>query len=194
MLEKLPGAIGHALRSVRPGLEKTVYASPDLAGVPETVRVTSEAFPDGGTIPEQYTDDDEGTSPPLAWSGLPAGTRAVAILVEDADSPTPAPLVHLIVADLPGRDGGVEAGAFDEDEGGSGTPRLGTNSFLGHEWLPPDPPPGHGPHRYLFQVYALNGPLGLTGAPGRGALLDAMRGRVLARGALVGTYERPDAG
>ena len=65
---------------------------------------------------------------------------------------------------------------------------LGKNSFLADGWLPPDPPTGHGAHRYLFQVYALDRALDLPASPGRGALVDAMRGHVLAKGSLTGTY------
>ncbi len=67
---------------------------------------------------------------------------------------------------------------------------VGKNSFLKTGYLPPDPPTGHGPHRYLFQLYALNRRLGLEGVPGRGALLEAMHGHVLAKGVIAGTYER----
>ena len=188
MLEKLPRAVGEALSGIRPGPERTVFHSPEMAAAPATIRVTSPAFTDGGPIPEPYTDDGDGTSPPLAWAGVPSGAASIAILVEDADSPTPAPLVHAIVYDLPGGDGALPEGALDEDE--TGKPPMGKNSFLGVEWLPPDPPPGHGAHRYLFQVYALDGPLRLDGTPGRGAILKAMHGHVLARGMLTGTFER----
>jgi phosphatidylethanolamine-binding protein (PEBP) family uncharacterized protein len=67
---------------------------------------------------------------------------------------------------------------------------LGKNSFLCSEYLPPDPPPGHGEHRYVFQLFALDHALELGDAPGRTALLDAMEGHVIAKGLLIGTYER----
>lgn len=191
MLEKLPHAIGSALSGIRPGLGKTVYGGPDVAASPETIRVTSPAFADGAPIPERHTEDGEGLSPPLAWTGVPEGTLSVVLLVEDADSPTPAPLVHAIVPSLPGRDGELPEGALPSDAAPDDGPEMGRNSFLSAEYLPPDPPPGHGPHRYLFQVYALDAAPTFDGHPGRGALLAAMRGHVLARGLLTGTCERP---
>ena len=192
MLEKLPHVVGEALSGIRPGLDRTVFHAPDFASVPDTIRVTSPAFADGEPMPVAYTDDGDGTSPPLAWSGVPGGAASLVVLVEDADSPTPAPLVHAIVYGLPGRDGDLPEGALDEDEEGApAKPAMGKNSFRGVEWLPPDPPPGHGPHRYLFQVYALDRVPVLDGSPGRGAVLEAMRGHVLARGALLATFERP---
>ena len=57
-------------------------------------------------------------------------------------------------------------------------------------WLPPDPPPGHGPHRYVFQLFALANEPMLDPHPGRGALIKALRGNVLAHGILIATYER----
>jgi Raf kinase inhibitor-like YbhB/YbcL family protein len=191
MLEKLPHAVGHALQGLGPGLEATIYYGGDVAAVPGTIKVSSEAFADCSPMPARYTEDGEKVSPPLAWSDVPPEAKAVVLLVEDADSPTPHPLVHAIVWDLPGTDGSLpEAGLKSKGAGGE-EHALGKNSFLGAEYLPPDPPTGHGPHRYLFQVYALDRALALSGHPGRGALLDAMRGHVLAKGLLTGTYERP---
>jgi phosphatidylethanolamine-binding protein (PEBP) family uncharacterized protein len=72
-----------------------------------------------------------------------------------------------------------------------GPPRvMGRNSFLKQAYAPPDPPPGHGPHRYAFEVFALDDAPALSRTPNRSAILDMMRGRVLAKGCLIGTYER----
>jgi Raf kinase inhibitor-like YbhB/YbcL family protein len=191
MLEKLPHAIGHALQGIQPGLEATVYHGGDVATAPEVIKVTSLGFGDGGTMPARYTEDGARVSPPLAWTGVPPDAQAVVLLIEDADSPTPHPFVHAIVWDLPGRDGDLPEAAL-KSKGAPGEPHaLGKNSHLGAEYLPPDPPTGHGPHRYLFQVYALSRQPKLSGHPGRTALLDAMRGHVLAKGCLTGIYERP---
>ncbi len=68
---------------------------------------------------------------------------------------------------------------------------MGRNSFLRRGWLPPDPPTGHGEHRYAFQLFALDRQAGDPGeTPGRDALIEAMAGHVLAAGLLVGTYSR----
>lgn len=191
MLENLPPAIGEALKSMRPGLERVIALGSDFASVPDLIEVTSPAFRDGEPLPERFTDDGEGTSPPIAWSGVPEGTGSVVLVIEDADSPTPHPLVHAIVFDLPGRDGELPEGALpSEGAADSDPPAMGRNSFLSGEYLPPDPPPGHGPHRYVVQAFALDTAPEFEGAPGRGAILDALRGHVLAKGILIGTYER----
>ncbi|MDB5590956.1 YbhB/YbcL family Raf kinase inhibitor-like protein [Enterovirga sp.] len=191
MLEKLPHAVGEALRGFKPGLERTIYHSDEMAQVPETIIVTSDSFGDGAPIPERYTEDGQGISPPLGWAGAPAGTAAFVLVIEDADSPTPSPLVHAIVWNLHGDEKVLPEGALPSDADPGDDTAMGKNSYLEPEYLPPDPPPGHGPHRYLFQVYALSEPLELGGHPGRGKLLAAMRGRVMGRGVLTGTYHRP---
>ncbi|MEE7502933.1 YbhB/YbcL family Raf kinase inhibitor-like protein [Methylobacterium mesophilicum] len=190
MLEKIPGLIGEALSGLKAGLDKTASRA-DFPDVPETVSLSSPAFSDGDDLPARFTADGAGVSPPLAWSGLPEGTAALVILVEDAGSPTPRPLVHLIAWSVPPNLAALPEGALPSP-GHAGTVRaVGRNSFLRAEWLPPDPPSGHGPHPYLFQLYALRLPLALDEGPGRGALIEAMCGQVLAKGILTGIYHRP---
>ncbi len=87
------------------------------------------------------------------------------------NSPTPAPLVHLIVYALAGNDGELTEGAASSER--PAVP-LGHNSFGKNAWLPCDPPPGHGDHRYVFQVFALDAVPDLGEHPGRGAVVDAL--------------------
>lgn len=195
MLENLPDALGHALRDVRAGMDELVFNNSGLRTGLAAISVTSLAFADHAPIPARYTADGEGLSPPLQWSGVPAGVDTVVLIVEDADAPTPRPLVHAIVVDLPAADGGLPEGALKSPDHEGGDVHEGRNSYLMAGWLPPDPPPGHGPHRYAFQVFAL-GAMGVGEAfgdtPGRDALMYAIRERAVASGLLIGTYERPD--
>ncbi len=192
MLEKLPDAIGHALRDQRAGLDKTAFQAVDLRGGMAAIAVGSLAFADHAPIPAQYTADGPGISPPLHWSGVPAAAAALVLIVEDADAPTPQPLVHAIVVDLPAGDGTLAEGALPSgDHDGLGL-HVGRNSFLQARWLPPDPPPGHGVHRYLFQLFALEAGTAFGDSPGRDAVLEAIRDHGVASGCLIGTYERPD--
>jgi Raf kinase inhibitor-like YbhB/YbcL family protein len=187
MLEKLPTAVGRALRNTRPGLAQLVYNDASLGDSIETIRMSSSAFGDGGKLPTSYTADGEKVSPPLAWEGVPAAACSLVLLVEDADSPTPHPLVHAIVWDLAPRDGELAVGALGSDSQASGA---GLNSLMQRNYLPPDPPREHGVHHYAFQLLACDSALDFDSAPGRTRLLEALRGHVIAKGCLVGTYER----
>lgn len=190
MLEHLPNWLGNALRNVRAGADKLIIAEPVLGRDYATIEVTSPAFANEGRIPPRFTADGEGVSPPLTWGAVPAGTLSVALVVEDADSPTPAPLVHAILWGLPADAGRIEEGAIvaDAHPDGSG---VGRNSYLSQGWLAPDPPTGHGDHRYVFQVFALDCVAeDLGDGPGRGAVLNAIAGHVIGAGVLVGLYSR----
>ncbi len=192
MLEKLPDVLGHALRGQRAGLDKIVLHQLDLRQGEAAIDLKSLAFIDHAPIPERYTADGAGVSPPLHWSALPPGADSLLLVVEDADAPTPQPLVHAIVVDLAAEDGALAEGALaSAGHEGVGL-HAGRNSLLQTRWLPPDPPPGHGVHRYAFQLFALAGAAPFTDTPGREAVLETLREHAVASGLLIGTYERAD--
>ena len=193
MLENLPDAVGHALRNVRAGLEQLAFNLSGLRSGMAAIHIESPAFVDHAPLPARYTADGEGLSPPLQWQGVPQGAATLVLMVEDADSPTPRPLVHAIVVDLPAGDGVLAEGALKSPEHAGESVHEGLNSYLMANWLPPDPPPGHGVHRYAFQLFALAPGESFEGTPGREAVMEAVRQRALASGCLIGTYERPDA-
>lgn len=191
MLEHIPAWLGKALSDVRAGAEKLAIARGTLGTAIPRIELMSPAFADGARLPERFTADGDGVSPPLVWGPLPKGTAHLALLVEDADAPAPQPLVHAVVWGMPADTGRLEEGAIRSD--GAGTPErdVGRNSYLREGWLPPDPPTGHGSHRYAFQLFALDAGVGDPGeTPGRTAMLEAMAGHVLAAGVLIGTYSR----
>lgn len=190
MLEHVPDWIGASLRGIRAGAEHLVIVQPEIGSGAAAIELGSPAFADGGRLPPRFTADGEGVSPPLVWGPVPAGTQSLALIVEDADSPTPAPLVHAILWGLPADTGRLAEGAIvahAHPEGGS----VGRNSFLAEGWLPPDPPTGHGDHRYVFQLFALDRPAADLGdGPGRGAVLNAIAGHVIGAGLMTGLYAR----
>ena len=187
MLKHLPASVGRFLSGRRAGTDALVVAHDDLVPtgtVPATMTLDSPAFANDGPIPARFTDDGDGHSPPLRWSGAPAAAVSLVLVVEDADSPTASPLVHAVVAGLEAADGSLAEGAIGEEIA------AGRNSFLAHAWLPPDPPPGHGVHRYVFQLYAADTVVTLGEGATRSAVVAALRGHVIGVGVLVGTYER----
>ncbi|MFI5693561.1 YbhB/YbcL family Raf kinase inhibitor-like protein [Kribbella sp. NPDC051586] len=74
---------------------------PERAGHhrPDSITATSTAFRDASTIPRQYTCDGAGTSPPLSWTGVPAGTTSLAVVVDDPDAPN-GTFTHWVLLDL----------------------------------------------------------------------------------------------
>jgi Raf kinase inhibitor-like YbhB/YbcL family protein len=190
MLEKLPESVGHALVNQRAGMEQVVYNHLHAQRDVPRLSVSSPTFAFNGRLPVRYTADGEGVSPPVAWTDCPPDTASIAIIVEDADSPTPHPLVHAIAIDVTSDDRAIAEGALST---ASQTPpqlEIGTNSFFRHSWLPPDPPPGHGEHRYVFQVFALREGPAFSKAAGRKEFIDRILDRTIAVGCLIGTYER----
>ncbi|MDB5437922.1 MAG: YbhB/YbcL family Raf kinase inhibitor-like protein [Caulobacteraceae bacterium] len=190
MLQHMPRPLGRALRGVRAGFEKVASEQPSFVQADDTIELTSPAFDDGGSIPDRYTADGDLISPPLEVRNIPAGAISLALLVEDPDAPAPEPLVHLLAWDLPPGQYALDEGLFKSPHHEGLDENLGRNSFLQSAWLPPDPPTGQGPHLYVFQLFALDRKLAFEAPPGRKAFLDAIEGHVLAKGILIGTYER----
>jgi len=185
MLELVPAWLGHAMRPLRAGADRLCVARLGGDGDIAMIDLSSPAFPDGGNIPARFTADGEGLFPPLLWDAGASETAEYALIVEDPDAPSPRPLVHAALWGIAGSER-----ALAEGSAASGQAILGRNSFRRNAWLPPDPPPGHGRHHYVFQLFALSGPLLLGRRAGRSALVKAMRGRILAVGVLTGIYSR----
>jgi Raf kinase inhibitor-like YbhB/YbcL family protein len=191
MLEHVPQWLGALLRNVRAGHAKLVIVNHDLNVGTESLELASPAFANGARLPERFTADGEGVSPPLVWRDPPAGTTSFALIVEDPDAPAPHPFVHALVWNIPASERRLAEGAITRDGKGNADGRdVGRNSFLGEGWLPPDPPTGHGSHDYVFQLFALRETPVIGPNPGRDELVHALEDRVLAAGLLVGTYSR----
>src|SRR5258706_9785513 len=97
MLEHVPAWLGGLLQGVRAGHAKLVVAHPALGLPGRTIDLSSPAFANGARLPQRFTADGEGISPPLVWGEGPAEALSLALIVEDPDAPAPNPLVHAIV-------------------------------------------------------------------------------------------------
>ncbi len=154
------------------------------------MRLESPAFRQGETIPEVHTCEGKDTSPPLSWRDLPAGTRSLALIVDDPDAPDPrAPkrtYVHWVLCNLPAEEGGLPPGVPSGDLP-AGTVE-GLNDWQRAGYGGPCPPIGR--HRYFFKLYALDARLEGLGQPTKARLEAAMEGHVLAKAELMGTYEK----
>jgi Raf kinase inhibitor-like YbhB/YbcL family protein len=142
----------------------------------------SPAFEDGAPIPRRHTCEGEDVSPALEWIAPPAEARSLALVVEDPDAPG-GTFTHWLVC-------GIEPEARGLAEG-ERPPLEGRNDFRRRGWRGPCPPRGHGPHRYVFRLVALDAMLKDL-APGAAArdVDEAVSGHVLAAAELTGTFER----
>lgn len=158
------------------------------------VQVTSSAFSEGEQIPTKYTADGEDVSPPISWANLPQGTRELMLICEDPDAPTAEPWVHWVVYKIPADWDGLPEAIPKELR--PHRPRgilQGKNSWtIGQTigYRGPAPPPGSGPHRYFFRVYALDAKPVLEPGRDKKSLLDEVMEHVLDEGHLMGVYQR----
>jgi Raf kinase inhibitor-like YbhB/YbcL family protein len=154
-----------------------------------SLSLTSPSFAHGGDIPARHTCQGAESSPALAWSGIPAGTRSLALIVDDPDAPDPATpkrtWVHWVLWDIPPESTGVPEGVRDEQLP-PGT-RIGMNDMNDFGYGGPCPPIGR--HRYFHKLYALDTVIGELEEPTKKSLLAAMEGHVLANTELLGTYQ-----
>ena len=146
------------------------------------MRITSSAFGEGQAIPKRYTCDGENVSPPLAWTGVPSGARAVALVVEDPDAPR-GKFTHWLVLDLPPEARSLPEGVKALPSGAV----QGVNDFGKAGYGGPCPPSGR--HRYVFHLYALDSRLGLK-EPVHPPVDALLRGHIAAEARLTGTYAR----
>jgi phosphatidylethanolamine-binding protein (PEBP) family uncharacterized protein len=179
--------IGKLLRNVRAGEHRSPFAGSDFAA-PADIAVTSNAFRDGELLPKASGGKGVGdnASPQLSWAGLPSQTRQVVLIIDDVDVPLPRPLLHTVAVIEPGL-AQIDTGALQPGADGI---RFLRGDLPHRGYAGPRPIPGHGPHRYRFHIFALDTPIGEDVTKTK-ALLRQMAGRVLARGTLTGTYERP---
>ena len=180
-------SLGVALLLVSCGEEQQ---RPPAGGQPETpqieekgestMKLTSEAFEDGQSIPQKYTGEGANVSPPLSWSDAPEGTQEFALICDDPDAPREEPWVHWVLWDIP-----ADTTSLPEDSAGGGTE--GTNRSGDTGYTGPMPPPGHGTHHYHFKLYALDTDIQLNAGATKKDLLQTIQDHVLAKTELVGT-------
>ena len=152
--------------------------------------LSSPAFDAGAAIPARYTCDGDDLSPPLEWTGMPAGAQSLALIVDDPDAPDPnAPKmtwVHWVLYNIPPTATRLPEGVRERDLP-DGT-KVGINDSKEVAYGGPCPPRGR--HRYFHKLYALDTVLPDLGTPTKAKLEEAMRGHIIEQAELVGTYER----
>jgi Raf kinase inhibitor-like YbhB/YbcL family protein len=149
--------------------------------------ITSTAFPNGGTIPKDFTCSGKNESPPLSWTGAPTTTKSFVLVCEDPDSSS-GHFVHWILYNIPFNAVGLPQGIPKKPVTVDGM-RHGMNSYGRMEYGGPCPPPGK-PHRYVFRLSALDTVLALNAPVTREVLNKAMAGHILGETELMGKFGR----
>jgi Raf kinase inhibitor-like YbhB/YbcL family protein len=150
-------------------------------------QLNSEAFDEGGDIPQQHTCDGLDLSPLLGWTDPPEGTASLALICDDPDAPG-GNWSHWVLWGLGPDVRELAQGqpANPELEGGV---RQGTNDFRQLGYGGPCPPKGK-PHRYFFRLFALDTAINLAAGADRRKLREAIEGHILAEAQLMGRYRR----
>lgn len=192
--------LGTMLRNNRPDERTHSWNQANLTA-PDTLDITSADFTDQGALPAPNWGSragGENLSPHLAWSPPPAGTAELLLLIEDLDAPIGRnPAVHcLAVIDETAlrTPHSLPAGALAKKDPAPGVTLL--RSVFSRGYYGPEPLKGHGPHRYVFQIYALG--LGIVNTPNRDkllktrprAVLTSINTPILARGRITSICER----
>lgn len=155
------------------------------------MNITSSAFLPFTDIPSQYTCEGSEQSPPLSWSDVPAGTKSLALIVDDPDAPDPAApkmtWVHWVLYNIPPNSAGLDAGKSGNPELPTGTLN-GFNTWNRTGYGGPCPPIGR--HRYFHKLYALDIVLPKLNPATKTTLEKAMQGHIITQCELVGYYKK----
>ena len=156
----------------------------------ETTSLTiSSVFKNNEVIPKKYTCEGENVSLPLQISGIPKDTKSLAIIVDDPDAPI-GTFVHWVAWNIPPVEKIPEGIPKEEKVEKPLKMVQGRNDFRKIGYDGPCPPRGHGVHHYHFKIYALDTFLDLPPGSTKKDLEKAMKGHVIRRGELIGTFER----
>jgi Raf kinase inhibitor-like YbhB/YbcL family protein len=176
-----------ALASAGCGQESSDRKSAARPATPETIEVSSPAFAAGQKIPAKHTCEGEDLSPTLEWHGVPPAARSLALICDDPDAPG-GTWTHWVLYGLAPSETSLPEGVAKTATVFSGV-RQGLNDFKRIGFGGPCPPPGAA-HRYVFRLLALDTPLDLAPGATRQQIEGAMEGHILARGELIGIYQK----
>jgi Raf kinase inhibitor-like YbhB/YbcL family protein len=160
--------------------------------LPPMIHIQISAFSDGGAIPSKYTCAAGPTSPSpaMSWTGAPANTQSYALILHDPDpvlgGSATNDVLHWAIFDIPGDAKGLPEGVKPGDQA-DGAKQI-KNIAMMNAYLGPCPPAGHGDHHYTFELYALNAKLSLPDSTSRADLMNAMNGKVVAKGVYIGMF------
>jgi Raf kinase inhibitor-like YbhB/YbcL family protein len=148
--------------------------------------LSSPAFVHEGDIPSRHACDGADLSPPLCFSGVPAGTASLVLVCDDPDAPVGV-WDHFVLYNLSAATPGLPEGLHEAARYPDGS-LSGRNSWGRYGYGGPCPPSGV--HRYFFTLYALDVALGLPAGATKAEVLRASKGHILESATLMGRYAR----
>ncbi|MBU1862501.1 MAG: YbhB/YbcL family Raf kinase inhibitor-like protein [Candidatus Omnitrophica bacterium] len=151
-----------------------------------SITLMSPVFNYGEMIPSKYTCDGENISPPLRWWAVPPGTMTFVLISDDPDAPM-GTWVHWVLFNIPVKEVELPEGIPAKERLDNGALH-GITDFKSLGYGGPAPPSGT--HHYFFKLYALNITLDLPSGATKKEVMEAMKGRILGQGELMGTYKR----
>jgi Raf kinase inhibitor-like YbhB/YbcL family protein len=185
----MPNPLGRALRNRRAGQHILAWARTDLQA-PESFALASPAFEHGAPIPERHRGRilRPNVSPALAWTAPPTGTVELVLIVQDPDVPFGRPATHALTLGIDPQLHGIPENALTHPSPVDGL-KHGRGALGRRGWAGPAPIPSHGPHFYVFQLFALDRRPDVPDGFALADALAAMAGHVIGRARLDGTYE-----
>ena len=181
--------LGVALRNRRAGQHTLAWAQPGLQA-PENLTLTSPAFDHGAPIPERHRGRLLGAniSPALDWTQPPDGTAQLVLIVQDPDVPFGKPATHALALGIDPALTGLGENALAQPSPVPGL-RHGKGPLGRRGWAGPMPIRSHGPHAYVFQLFAVGQAPTLPDGFTLDDVIGAITGHVIGRARLDGTYE-----
>ncbi len=161
----------------------------------QVLSLTTTAWSDGGTIPAKYTQAGAQVSPPLAWSNVPEGVQSFVLIARDTDAAIgngSDDVLHWMLWNIPGSARSLAEAVSQGNQLPDGTRQI---SASGPYYRGPGAPAAGPAHHYVFELYALDGPVdvpavGQSPPLTRAAVEQAMAGKIRAKGSLVGLFKR----
>jgi len=171
---------------ISPSSVQTVTSPPTSAIPSGTLTLHVDSLEPGSTLPDTYTCKGAGESPEVSWSGIPAGTKSLVLILDDPDAPK-GTFTHWLVYNIPPVSGGMSRAEPDQEVLGNGA-QQGDSSAGSRGYYPPCPPVGT-THRYVLRLYAIDMDISQTAAS-RESIDWAMSGHTLEKTEVVTSFKR----
>ena len=153
---------------------------------PGAFSIRAASLVPGSVLPDVYTCKGASESPEVTWDGVPAGTKSLALILDDPDAPG-GRFTHWLVFNIPPDSLGLPRAQPNAKVLANGA-QQGETSGGSRGYYPPCPPIGTS-HRYVFRLYAVD--MDITQPTADRESIDwALTGHTLAQAEFTTTFKR----